>query len=100
MRNRFAVCTILAALAATALPHAAVAQQSPAKAEEPADLSPKARLDKLFADLKRERNEKAAERISARAIALTGAQNNRATSDAVATTVAVVVFWPAAFACS
>ncbi len=38
-----------------------------------------------------------AERISARAIALTGAQNNRATSDAVATTVAVVIFWPAAF---
>lgn len=38
-----------------------------------------------------------AERISARAITLTGAQNNRATSDAVATTVAVVIFWPAAF---
>jgi hypothetical protein len=38
-----------------------------------------------------------AERISARAIVLTGAQNKQATSDAVATTVAVVIFWPAAF---
>lgn len=38
-----------------------------------------------------------AERISARAIALTGAQNSRAAGDAVATTVAIVVFWPAAF---
>lgn len=66
MRNRFAVCTILTALAAAALPPAAVAQQSPAKTEEPADTSPKARLDKLFADLKHERNEKAAERIAAR----------------------------------
>lgn len=38
-----------------------------------------------------------AERIAARAVALTGAQNQRAVSDAVATTVAVVIFWPAAF---
>ena len=38
-----------------------------------------------------------AERISTRAVTLTGVQNNKATSDAVATTVAVVVFWPAAF---
>lgn len=38
-----------------------------------------------------------AERISARAVALTGAQNKQAASDAVATTVAVVIFWPAAF---
>ncbi|MFG1237328.1 hypothetical protein V5F63_08970 [Xanthobacter autotrophicus DSM 597] len=38
-----------------------------------------------------------AERVSARAIILTGAQNKQATSDAVVTTVAVVIFWPAAF---
>ena len=38
-----------------------------------------------------------AERMSARAVALTGAQNRQAASDAVATTVAVVIFWPAAF---
>lgn len=38
-----------------------------------------------------------AARISARAVALTGAQNKQAASDAVATTVAVVIFWPAAF---
>jgi len=38
-----------------------------------------------------------AERIASRAVALTGAQNQRAVSDAVVTTVALVVFWPAAF---
>lgn len=38
-----------------------------------------------------------ATRISARAIALSGAQDQRAVGDAVATTVALVVFWPAAF---
>lgn len=38
-----------------------------------------------------------AERVSARAMALTGTQNQKATGDAVATTVAIVVFWPAAF---
>lgn len=38
-----------------------------------------------------------AERISARAVALTGAQNRQAASDAMVTAVAVVIFWPAAF---
>lgn len=38
-----------------------------------------------------------AERISARAVALTGTQNRQAASDAVVTAVAVVIFWPAAF---
>lgn len=38
-----------------------------------------------------------AERLSARVIELTGLQNKKATGDAVATTVAIVVFWPAAF---
>lgn len=38
-----------------------------------------------------------AERISVRVVGLTGAQNNRAVGDAVATTVAIVIFWPAAF---
>lgn len=38
-----------------------------------------------------------AERVSARAVRLTGAQDQKATGDAVATTVAVVIFWPAAF---
>jgi hypothetical protein len=36
-------------------------------------------------------------RISQRARAASGAQDSKATSDAVATGVAVVVFWPAAF---
>ena len=38
-----------------------------------------------------------AERVSRRAQDLTGAQNKKATSDAVATGVALVVFWPAVF---
>ena len=38
-----------------------------------------------------------AERISARVIALTGEQNKKATGDAVATTIGVIVFWPALF---
>lgn len=38
-----------------------------------------------------------AERVSAAAAVAAGAQNKQATNDAVATTVAIVVFWPAAF---
>jgi hypothetical protein len=39
-----------------------------------------------------------AESISARAVQLSGAQDSKATRDAVATTVGVVVFWPLLFA--
>lgn len=38
-----------------------------------------------------------AARVSSRAIALSGAQDSKATGDAVATGVAIVIFWPAAF---
>lgn len=38
-----------------------------------------------------------AERISARVMQVTGAQNQKATNDAVATTVGIVIFWPALF---
>ncbi|MBI5112057.1 MAG: hypothetical protein HZA68_08785 [Rhodovulum sp.] len=38
-----------------------------------------------------------AHRVSARASHVAGVQDEKATRDAVATTVAVVVFWPAAF---
>jgi Fe-S cluster assembly scaffold protein SufB len=38
-----------------------------------------------------------ASRVSSRAAAATGTQNSKATSDAVTTGVAVVLFWPAAF---
>jgi hypothetical protein len=38
-----------------------------------------------------------AQAISARAAALAGAQDSQRTKDAVATTAAVIVFWPAAF---
>jgi hypothetical protein len=35
--------------------------------------------------------------VSARAAALSGAQDSQRTKDAIATTAAVVIFWPAAF---
>ena len=35
--------------------------------------------------------------ISARAAALSGAQDKQRTNDTIATTAAVVIFWPAAF---
>jgi hypothetical protein len=38
-----------------------------------------------------------AQAISARAAALAGAQDSQRTKDAVATTAAVIIFWPAAF---
>ena len=38
-----------------------------------------------------------AERVSSAAAIAAGAQNKQASNDAVATTVAVVLFWPAAF---
>ena len=38
-----------------------------------------------------------AQRVSAAATAASGAQDSQATKDAVATTAAVIIFWPAAF---
>jgi hypothetical protein len=38
-----------------------------------------------------------AQRVSARAAEASGAQDQKATNDAVATTVGVIVFWPALF---
>ena len=38
-----------------------------------------------------------ATRVSSRAIQASGAQDSQATKDAVATTAAVIIFWPAAF---
>lgn len=38
-----------------------------------------------------------AQRVSARASEVAGAQDSQATKDAVATTAAVIIFWPAAF---
>ena len=38
-----------------------------------------------------------AQAVSARAAALSGAQDSQRTKDAIATTAAVVIFWPAAF---
>jgi hypothetical protein len=41
--------------------------------------------------------EDEAQRVSAAAASAAGVQNSKATNDAVATGVAIVVFWPAAF---
>jgi len=41
--------------------------------------------------------EQEAERVSQRALEVTGRQNERATRDAVATGVGIVLFWPALF---
>ncbi len=38
-----------------------------------------------------------AQAVSARAAGLSGAQDQKRTNDAIATTAAVVIFWPAAF---
>ena len=38
-----------------------------------------------------------AQRVSSAATAASGAQDSQATKDAVATTAAVIIFWPAAF---
>jgi hypothetical protein len=38
-----------------------------------------------------------AQRVSARASVAAGAQDSQSTKDAVATTAAVIIFWPAAF---
>jgi tetratricopeptide (TPR) repeat protein len=74
--NRFSRMRILSALCAAALTAAALspaiaAEPTATAAEKPADADPAAvkpenRLDELFSELKRERNEKAAERIAAR----------------------------------
>ena len=74
--NRFPRMRILsvfcaAALTAAALPPALAAEPTAAAIDKPADakpgeVKPENRLDELFSKLKRERNEKAAERIAAR----------------------------------
>lgn len=63
MRNVFAFCLAAAIVAASPALAAGVSMPD---VQKPQDIDPKVRLDKLFADLKRERNEKAAERISQR----------------------------------
>ncbi|WP_284278156.1 tetratricopeptide repeat protein [Mesorhizobium huakuii] len=67
MRILFAFLTALLVSGATSMPARAADDQpaAPATPEAPAaPMTKQARLDKLFSDLKRERNEKAAERIA------------------------------------
>ena len=66
MRNVFALCAL--AIVALVVPANAAGSNLP-DVQKPEAVDPKARLDKLFGDLKRERNEKAAERISQRIMA-------------------------------
>jgi len=67
MRILFAFLTALLVSGATSVPARAADDQPAAPAAPEASAAPmtkQARLDKLFSDLKRERNEKAAERIA------------------------------------
>jgi tetratricopeptide (TPR) repeat protein len=64
MRNRFAICVAIGLASGLSPAIAAGPELTPAEKAEPA--KPENRLDTLFAELKRERNEKAAERIAAR----------------------------------
>ena len=64
MRNRLAICVALSLAGALSPAIAAGPDAAAAQKAEPA--KPENRLDTLFAELKRERNEKAAERIAAR----------------------------------
>ena len=67
MRNRFAFLTVLALFGAA--PAFAADEASPLPTEKPEATVPKTkaeRLNELFTNLKRERNEKAAERIASR----------------------------------
>ena len=64
MRNVFAICVALA-LAGVSFP-ALAAEPTAAAVGKPAEVKPENKLDTLFSELKRERNEKAAERIASR----------------------------------
>ncbi len=64
MRNVFAIFLALA-LAGVAFP-ALAAEPTDAAVGKPAEAEPENKLDTLFSELKRERNEKAAERIASR----------------------------------
>ena len=64
MRTVLAICAAL--LAAGTLTAASQETTAPPAAEADAPANPEERLAKLFADLKRQRNERAAERIAAR----------------------------------
>jgi len=66
MRNVFVLCAL--AILATATPALSAGNALP-DVQKPEALDPKAKLDGLFSELKRERNEKAAERISGRIFA-------------------------------
>ena len=63
MRNVFAICVALT-LAGASFP--ALAAEPTAAIGKPAEVKPENKLDTLFSELKRERNEKAAERIASR----------------------------------
>jgi hypothetical protein len=80
-------------LVSAALAAMAVGCAKPASEITPAYVSPLQYESYTCAQLAEE-----AQRISARAMSVAGVQDQRATSDAVWTTVGVVVFWPALFA--
>lgn len=64
MRNRLAICVLLSLAGATFPSFAQAPETPPAAKVQP--VKPAERLNTLFGELKRERNEKAAERIAGR----------------------------------
>ena len=64
MRNVFAICVALT-LTGASFP-ALATEPTAAAVGKPAEVKPENKLDTLFSELKRERNEKAAERIASR----------------------------------
>jgi hypothetical protein len=66
-------------------------------ASSSADITPSYVSPMLFQSYNCQQLAMEAQSVSARAAALTGAQDSQRTKDQVATGVAIVVFWPAAF---
>jgi hypothetical protein len=84
------VTTRLAAIAAVALPLAACASSS-------SEIAPTYVSPVLYQNYTCQQLAMEAQAVSQRAAQLAGVQDSKRTSDQIATGVAVVLFWPAAF---
>src|SRR3984893_1822806 len=66
-------------------------------ASSSADITPAYVSPLMYQGYTSEQLAKEAQAVSTRAASLSGVQDSKRTSDTVATTAAIVVFWPAAF---
>lgn len=66
-------------------------------AQNPKDITPSYVSPVLYQNLTCEQLTLEAQRVSARAVELTGTQQQKASNDAVAMGVGLVIFWPALF---